>query len=229
MRKDPKPQAGKWSASPAFTLIELLVVIAIIAILAAMLMPALQQAREKAKTADCLSRQGQIGLGIAMYLHDNRELFPGGQVRGESGLAVISKKKYVGSPESWSLPDKKFNCPSMTNAFALKNGTGFDVVYYLRVVYGSSPAQDFYCNFGTLTRPSKRIILAEGQQGKSHNITRHDHNNMQYRHNGWTAMVQLFGDMRAATIRHGYWEALWGTGNQDINRQWRYQDPYNWR
>jgi len=116
-----------------------------------------------------------------------------------------------------------------TPAFALKNGTGFDVVYYLRAVYGTSPLQDFYCNFGTLLRPSKRIILAEGRQGKSHNITRHDHTDMQYRHNGWSAMVQLFGDMRAATIHRGYWESLWGTGNMDINRQWRYQDPYNWR
>jgi prepilin-type N-terminal cleavage/methylation domain-containing protein len=76
MRKDTMQSPQKHPQLRAFTLIELLVVIAIIAILAAMLLPALSRAKAAGRKTQCLNNLRQMGMSLFMYADDNRGLIP---------------------------------------------------------------------------------------------------------------------------------------------------------
>ena len=158
----------------AFTLIELLVVIAIIAILAAMLMPALTKARIEAKKANCKSNQHTWGLNYTMYLNDFNgwyptALDPSGGVSGSVQTQGDLKECLGALYPEYLVKGRIFMCPGKQTSPAYDEdggdaadestvtNTGYTVDIYIPRT--ADPARAIFADVGTFNHPNGANIL----------------------------------------------------------------------
>ena len=212
----------------SFTLIELLVVIAIIAILAGMLLPALNAAKQKAHQIACLSQLKQIGLLAQLYSQDNKDyLLPLRVYKNSAGGSLIiwpqllNPYRKLPQMTSWnSVADqqknmKMFYCPGNPKCVYPKSlgssGNGFFTNYAgnTKVMYSCTAASPKSLRLGNFKDPQRVIMLADSD-GTNFNF-----NNMEHI-NRWNIQQRLIGFVHNSSVNAGFADGSAGNYGTDL-------------